>query len=67
MCSTKGRKWDDEPTSFKHGRVIIKMPEEFTVPSGQKIMRMRWAVDKEIPIFSQDREYIEKHLVVEKE
>lgn len=65
MTFQKGRNWNDEPTSFKRGRCVIKMPEAFTTPNGDKVTRMKWAVDNEIPVFSKDREYVEDFLVTE--
>lgn len=67
MTFQKGRNWNDEPTSFKRGRCIVKMPEAFTTPAGQQVTRMRWAVNNEIPVFSQDRDYINNHLILEEE
>ena len=62
MCFQKGRNWNDEPTSFKRGRCIVK--EEF---EHQNVMRKRWIVDENIPVFTQNRDYIEKYLEVDKE
>lgn len=67
MTFQKGRNWDKEPTSFKRGRCIVKLSEDFTTPKGQVVTRWRWSVDNEIPIFSQDRDYINKHLAIEEE
>jgi tRNA(His) 5'-end guanylyltransferase len=50
MCVAKGRNWNDEPTSFKRGFCIRKEPDA----NG----RMKWKTDFDIPVFSQDREYI---------
>lgn len=47
-----GKNWNDIPTRYKRGRCVIKL-------NGQ------WIVDNEIPIFSQDREYINKYLATE--
>lgn len=59
MCFAKGRNWNDEPTSFRRGRCIVK---EAYVHEETGTERRRWTVDNEIPIFSEDREYITKHL-----
>lgn len=72
MCVSVGRNWNDEPTSFKRGRCIVKKQEysnpvsngdgwSYRVPSG----RWNWLVDNEIPIFTQDRDYIDKLLIVD--
>lgn len=47
----KGINWNDTPTKYKRGLCIIKNDE------GQ------WEVDEEIPIFTQDRNYIEKLII----
>ena len=65
MTFQKGRNWNNEPTSFKRGRCVVRVPDEFVTPKGVKVSRMRWAVDDEIPVFSQDRDYINRHLEVE--
>lgn len=53
MVFQKGINWDSIDTSLKRGRAIIKNQEE------------SWVVDKNIPIFTQDRNYIEENLKVE--
>jgi len=52
-----GINWNDYPTYLKRGVCIIKQSYEVN-----GAMRKRWGVDKDIPIFTQDREYIEKFL-----
>lgn len=47
----KGKRWDELSTDLKRGRCIIKSDD-------------KWIVDKEIPIFKDDRNYIEKYLVL---
>lgn len=68
MTFQKGRNWDKEPTSFKRGRCIVRTPEKFQVFAGSNpITRWKWKVDDEIPVFTQDRNYVERFLVVEDE
>ena len=57
-----GRNWNDLPTSQKRGRCIIR---ESTVVDGAE--RSAWRVDDNIPLFNQDRAYIERLLPVEPE
>jgi tRNA(His) 5'-end guanylyltransferase len=52
MCFQKGHNWNDLATTLKRGSCIIKNSE--------------WVIDNDIPIFSADRKYIEKHLIYEK-
>lgn len=65
MIFQKGQNWDKYPTSQKRGRCIVK---QYTNKLSQNpktgevtnAVRSEWVVDNEIPIFSQDRYYIEK-------
>lgn len=58
MCFQKSKNWNNEPTSFKRGRCIIKKP--FLMRVGE--FRDKWTVDNEIPVFSKDRQYINRLL-----
>lgn len=51
----KGQNWNNLPTSQKRGRCIVK---ELYTKDGAT--RSRWTVDNEIPIFSTDKNYVEK-------
>jgi tRNA(His) guanylyltransferase len=67
MCWTKGYNWNDCPTFQKRGRCIVKAQiiKKGTNPkTGRSLnaQRSAWIVDNNIPIFSQDRNYIEKHI-----
>ena len=53
LLHAKGVNWNDLPTEQKRGRCIRR--------SGANDME-DWIVDREIPIFTQAREYIEGHL-----
>lgn len=59
MTFQKGQNWNDLPTHLKRGRCVIK--ENYDKNGTQ---RSRWIVDNEIPIFSQNPEYINKYLKV---
>lgn len=63
MCYQKGHNWNDQPTTFRRGRCIVRksyVHEE----EGVVTTRHRWEVDNEIPIFSQDRNYINRFIPV---
>lgn len=73
MCFQKGHNWNDLEISLKRGRCIVKeikyisteivpMIMDNCVPNGNY-----WIVDNEIPIFKDDRNYIEKWLEIEEE
>ena len=58
LMTEKGVNWNDCPVFYKRGMCVIRKENEDTGHS-------EWMEDLEIPVFSQDREYIEKHLEVE--
>jgi tRNA(His) guanylyltransferase len=67
MLLEKGINWNDCPTSQKRGRCIIKsklMKQGTNPKTGETFAaeRSEWAVDNEIPIFSQNREYINQYV-----
>ena len=55
----KGINWDDYPAEYKRGVCCIK--EEHELDGG---LRSRWIVDLEIPIFTQNREYVEDRIMI---
>lgn len=68
----KGINFNDMPTEFKRGVCCIK--EEYPIAdlsiySGpiEPITRSRWVLDKEIPIFTQDRAYVDKFVFTNNE
>jgi tRNA(His) guanylyltransferase len=65
MCFQKGVNWNNCPTSQKRGRCIVKtktMKTGVNPKTGQEIAaeRTEWIVDNEIPVFSNNREYIDR-------
>lgn len=58
--------WNDFPTDCKRGACCYKkkMVEEVMIKTGDtiKVPRNKWIIDTEIPIFTQDREFVEKWL-----
>lgn len=70
MIFHKRINWNDCPTSQKRGRCIVKEQYQhvgINPTTGEEIVstRSHWVVDNEIPIFSQDRQYIEKYVYPE--
>ena len=56
----RGINFNDMPTEFKRGVCCVRVeqtPTDSTIP-----VRMKWTIDKEIPIFSKDFGYIEKYV-----
>ena len=64
MCWEKGRNWNDLPTSRRRGRCVGKGSSFNTDGT---VLSTGWRVDHEVPIFTQDRNYVERFLAVEKE
>lgn len=67
LMTQKGINFNDMPTEFKRGVCCVKeeyypdpMPGYEDCPIDAASVRTRWVLDKEIPIFTQDRDYIEK-------
>ena len=66
----KGINWNDYPTVYKRGSCIIKVYDVITQYDEvgnvcSYTERTKWIVDKEIPIFTQDRDYINKYVMLE--
>lgn len=61
-----GINWSKEPEWFKNGVAIYKEPMlvTHTMPDGtsKTVERNKWFVDKNIPIFIRDRNFINKHI-----
>lgn len=60
----KGINWNDYPTHLKHGSCCIKKP--FTINEGtdKETVRNKWVIDEEIPIFTQDKEYVNRLVMI---
>ena len=71
LMTQKGINFNDMPTAFKRG-VCCKKEEYYPEPiSGCEdcevdatSVRTRWVVDKDIPIFTQDRQYVRRSFVL---
>ena len=62
LFSEKGINWNDCPTGQKRGFCVVNRETmEKAVVRGElvPVVRSRWEVDEEIPVFSQDRDYIQ--------
>ena len=56
----KGINWNDYPTHLKRGSCCIKKPFKINAGTDQEAIRNKWVVDTEIPIFTQDKDYVNK-------
>jgi len=66
MCFQKGYNWNDLPTHLKRGSCVIK-DYYFKEIDDKTIVRSKWIIDNNIPIFSQNKDYINNLLSVEEE
>lgn len=65
LMTQKGINWNDYSTTLKRGSCCIKVDDGLTKYDevgniSDYIPRSKWAIDNEIPIFTQDRNYVEK-------
>lgn len=72
MLQEKSVNWNDFANVYKRGSCIIKETYNITTDNlnatkNKQVIRNRWIVDKDIPIFTQDRNYIDKYVFYEKE
>lgn len=63
LWSEKNINWNEYPTHLKRGSCCIKVEQGVTTPDDEKIIRSKWVIDAEIPIFSQDTEYVNSRIV----
>ena len=68
LFKEKGINWNDLPTDCKRGSACYRVVSEEEIDDprnpGNKItvQRRRWIVDADIPIFSKDRQFVERFL-----
>lgn len=65
LMTQKGINWNDYATTLKRGSCCIKFDDSLTEYDEvgnicDYIQRSKWVIDNEIPIFTQDRSYVEK-------
>ena len=56
----KNINWNDYPTHLKRGSCCIKVSVKVNEGTEQEAIRNKWVIDNEIPIFTQDKEYVNK-------
>ena len=65
LMTQKSINWNDYTTTLKRGSCCIRINNDFIKYDGEGniydyTQKSEWVIDNEIPIFSQDRNYIEK-------
>lgn len=62
LMTQKGINWNDYPTTLKRGSCCVKtiiQDPNVDIKDGMYLIK-KWVIDNEIPIFTQDRNYVEK-------
>jgi len=62
MCFTRGHNWDKLETGKKRGRIVRKDVYKSAIPGttpADFVERSYWVIDQGIPVFSQDRKYLQ--------
>lgn len=66
LFQTHGINWNDFPIECKRGSCCyrVAVTETVNVPNKEPVTvtRNKWRVDREIPTFTQDREFVERWL-----
>ncbi len=62
MFKEKGINWDTYPTKYKRGVGIYKINEAVLKGLAIAAFRTNWTTDLELPMFSKEKEYIEKFI-----
>ena len=60
----KGINWNDYPTTLKRGSCCIKVPVKINEGTENETVRNKWVIDNEIPIFTQNKEYVNKLIYI---
>lgn len=60
LMEEKGVNWNDCATIQKRGACVVKEQFEHVGESGEVAIRSRWVVDREIPVFTADKTYINR-------
>lgn len=68
LWSEKNINWNEFPTMYKRGSCCYRVQQETTIPDPMnkdttiEVVRRNWFIDVDPPIFTQEREYIERLL-----
>lgn len=57
--------WEDFPLKLQRGSCCIKKPVLMNEGQPDEVLRNKWFIDEEIPVFSEDRDYVEKRIIFE--
>jgi tRNA(His) guanylyltransferase len=67
LFTEKGVNWAHLPTHLKNGTCVYKVPHVVKASTGGEtdVIRAAWTIDRETPVFTRDRAYIERHVNVD--
>lgn len=60
----KNINWNDYPTPLKRGSSCIKIPCKINEGTENETTRNKWVIDTEIPIFTQNKDYVNRLVMV---
>jgi tRNA(His) 5'-end guanylyltransferase len=60
----KGINWNDYSTTLKRGSCCIKVPVKINEGTDNEAIRNKWVIDNEIPIFTQDKDYVNRLVMI---
>jgi tRNA(His) guanylyltransferase len=68
LFTEKGVNWAHLPTHLKNGTCVYKVLRAVREPSETTaaVTRTVWTIDREPPVFTQDREYIERYVSIDR-
>lgn len=64
MCLAKGHDWEKMATWMRRGRCVDRVTQYVTDNAVSPAVRHRWEINNQIPVFSEDRSYINRHLIL---
>lgn len=64
LMTEKGVNWNDYPTHLKRGSCCIKKPFKINEDTNKETIRNKWIIDTEIPIFTQDKDYVNRLVMI---
>lgn len=60
----KGINWNDYPATLKRGSCCVKITYKINEGTDEEAVRTKWIIDNEIPIFTQDKNYVNKLVMI---
>lgn len=64
LMTEMGINWNDIPTKFKRGIAVIHKEIRMGDMENMPVMRKEWIIDNDMPILTQDRDYVEKRILI---